>query len=54
LTRDYPDNLLWLPSAKVADQVSAMLRERFDLAETITPPAQSGEIQIYRRRNVSH
>ena len=54
LTRDNPDNLLWLPSAKIADQVNAMLRERFDLAKTIIPPAEPGEIQIYSRRNVGH
>jgi hypothetical protein len=54
LTRDNPDNILWLPSAKIADQVNAMLRGRFDLAKTIIPPAEPGEIQIYSRRNVGN
>ena len=49
LTSDYPDNLRWLPSAKIADRINAMVRERFDLAKTIIPLGEPGEVQIYRR-----
>jgi hypothetical protein len=53
LTGDYPDKLLWLPSAKITDQVHAMIRERFDLVKTIIASAEPGEVQIYGRRAVS-
>jgi hypothetical protein len=50
LTGGYPDDLPWLPSAKIADRINAMVRERFELAKTIIPPGQPGEVQIYRGR----
>ena len=50
LTGGYHDDLLWLPSAKIADRINAMVRERFDLAKTIIPPGQPGEVQIYKHR----
>ena len=50
LTRDYPDRIPWLPSAKIADQLNAMLPEKFELAKTIVPPARPGEVRICRKR----
>jgi hypothetical protein len=50
LTRDNPDAIPWLPSAKIADQLNAMLPEKFELAKTIVPPEQPGEVRIYRKR----
>jgi hypothetical protein len=51
LSNNYSDVLRWLPNANVADRVHALLAEKFDLAKTIDPPSQPGEILIYRARH---
>ncbi|MGQ0456438.1 MAG: hypothetical protein ACT4OU_05185 [Hyphomicrobium sp.] len=52
ITSDYPDRLGWLPSAKIAGEVSAMLGPQtgFTLAKTIVSPSEPGEIRIYKRQ----
>ena len=51
LTEEYPNSLSWLPSAKLATPLNAMLGRttNFELVKTIIPPAEPGEVRIYRR-----
>lgn len=52
LTPDHPDSLRWLPSAKLADKINGMLDAEtgFELAKTILPPGEPGEMRIYRKK----
>lgn len=51
LTSDYPSGVSWLPGAKIADQVNAILGPQtgFELVKTIVPANDPGEIRVYRR-----
>ena len=51
VTEEYPNGLSWLPSAKLATPLNAMLGPTtdFELVKTIIPPGEPGEVRIYRR-----